>query len=109
MLSEAEFKKVTKEIYELIFDSFEDYDPDIVEADFHMDNVSITFADGTKFIVNRQTPIQQLWLAVKGKGYHFNLEPETQRWVCDKTGACFAEVFSKHVSEKLGAPYELAF
>lgn len=31
----------------------------------------LNFADGSKIIINRQTPVQQLWLATRHGGYHF--------------------------------------
>ena len=44
----------------------------LVEADYNLDSISICFGDGTRFVVNRQPPVKQLWLATKDKGYHFD-------------------------------------
>ena len=69
-MNPEDFNRLTKHIYNKVFKSFEKYDPNIVEADYNLDSISICFSDGTRFVVNRQPPVQQLWLATKDKGYH---------------------------------------
>ena len=58
----VEFNDLTKHIYNKVFESFEKYDPNLVEADYNLDSISICFGDGTRFVVNRQPPVKQLWL-----------------------------------------------
>ena len=106
-MENTKFKELTSEIYEMIFDSFEEFDPDEVEADLYLDNVTITFANGTRFVVNRQVPVSQLWLATKRNGYHFNYQEESGSWVCDKTAKDFWSIFSQEVSEVLGREFSL--
>ena len=73
-MNSSDFNKLTKEVYDKVFLSFEKYDPDLVEADYNLDSISICFNNKTRFIVNRQPPVQQLWLATKDKGYHFDYD-----------------------------------
>lgn len=108
MIDEKIFKQITTKMYDQIFDAFDDYDPDDVEADANLDNVSITFANGIKFIINRQTPVRQIWLATKKEGLHFTYNEENGQWIDPKSGEEFYKVFSKNVSEMLGKPFELS-
>ena len=102
------FQKLTVEIYNKIFQSFESYDPDIVEADYNLDSVTITFYNKIRFVINRQPPVQQLWLATKNKGYHFNYDKERKIWICDKTQQEFTKIFNENVSQQLKEKYELS-
>lgn len=106
-MNKNQFNQLTKEIYDNVFLSFEDYDPDLVEADYNLDSISICFHDGTRFVVNRQPPVQQLWLATKNKGYHFNYNEETKQWVCDRTQQEFAKIFNENVSSLIKKPYQI--
>ena len=105
-MDDQEFIKLSKEIYEKIYDAFEDYDPDLVEVDLHLDNISVEFSNGVKFVVNRQKPVKQIWLATKSKGYHFNFDTKTGKWMCDRTGKELFDIFEESVSEQLGEPFK---
>lgn len=101
----SEFTKKTKLVYDQIFDGFDDIDPDIAEAEDSADNVRITFANGTVFVINRQRPTSQIWLATKRSGYHFNYTQENNTWVCDKSGAELFELLGKEISEQIKQPF----
>ncbi len=103
----SKFNQLTKKIYDRIFCSFEAYDPDLVEADYNLDSISICFQDGTRFVVNRQPPVQQLWLATKNKGYHFDYNEKNKKWFCDKTKREFTEIFNENVSHIIQQPYKI--
>lgn len=99
-----EGKKFTtecKKVYQRVFDAFEEIDPDIAEAEIQLDNISITFEDGTCFVLNRQAAKSQIWLATKRRGYHFNFDPEKKVWICDKEGRELFEVLSQSINEKI--------
>ncbi len=101
-----EFNKMTNDIFEIIFEAFEDFDPDEIEADYHLDHVVIEFSNGTKFILNRQPPVRQIWLATKTEGYHFNFNSDSQKWLSDKKGEELFDVLSSNISNILGRPFE---
>lgn len=106
-MDKQKFNQLTKEVYNKVFYSFEKYDPDVVEADYNLDSISICFHDGTRFVVNRQPPVQQLWLATKNKGYHFNYDEKSAQWICDRTKQEFSKVFSQSVSLLIQQPYQI--
>ena len=44
---------------------------DTLDADLEAGILTITCADGTKVIVNRQTPNREIWVAARSGGFHF--------------------------------------
>ena len=104
-MDQKEFKELTNQVYEQVFNAFEGVDPDEAEADMHLDHVVIEFGDGTKFIVNRQPPVQQLWLATKTHGFHFDYNEASKQWVSDKDQKEFFAVLEEHVSKHMGRPF----
>ena len=105
-MESVEFNRRTKTIYDQIFDAFDDIDPDIAEVDESADNVKISFANGTIFVINRQRPTSQIWVATKKSGYHFNFDAEKDSWVCDKTGADLFQLLSSEISEQMNQPFQ---
>ena len=106
-MDEKKFHLLTKKVYDSVFHSFEKYDPDLVEADYNLDSISICFQGGIRFVVNRQPPVRQLWLATKDKGYHFNYDDSNNQWICDRTEREFSEIFSDSVSKLIQQPYQI--
>ena len=43
--------------------------------------------NGSKIIINKQPPLQQIWVATKFNGHHFNLEGDV--WIDERTGVEF--------------------
>jgi CyaY protein len=80
---------------------------DVIDIDTHRTGglLELSFPNGSKIIVNTQPPLQEVWLAARGGGFHF-------RWVdgqwCDtRDGSEFIAVLSHHASTQGGRP--LAF
>ena len=44
-----------------------------LEADLEAGILTITCADGSRVIVNRQTPNREIWVAARSGGFHFAL------------------------------------
>lgn len=42
--------------------------------------LTIEFANQSKIIINKQTPLHQLWVAAKAGGFHLNYDPITATW-----------------------------
>ena len=70
-------------------------------------NPLFCFGDGTRFVVNRQPPVKQLWLATKDKGYHFDYNKKTKEWICNKTQRDFTDVFNESVSQMIKQTYKI--
>lgn len=67
--------------------------------------LTLTFPNQTKIIVNKQPPLQQIWLATKFNGHHFNYENE--QWIDARFGGEFWHVISEAASKQAGQALEL--
>ncbi len=106
-MEQSEFLTESKKIYDKIFSAFDEIDPDIAEVDNNLDNISITFSDGVKYIINRQSAVQQLWLATKTRGLHFNFEKKSKKWLCDKTQNELLDLLSTSISKRINQTIKL--
>lgn len=68
--------------------------------------LTIEFEDGSRIIVNAQTPMRQLWLASRAGGMHF--ARDAGRWLDLRSGIEFFEALSRAVSEQTGRDVSLA-
>ncbi len=80
----------------------EEFDPD--ELDFTPSDGVITmeFADGTKFVLNRQSAASEVWFAASSRAWHFGFDGEQGLWLDNKAGSELFSVISEAVSQKLG-------
>ena len=101
-MDNVEFKQLTLKVYNQVMKIFDQLDPDDAEASFQLDNITISFRDKTIFVINRQPPVHQLWLATKNKGYHFNYDHASSSWISDRTGEEFFAVLLGSASKHLG-------
>ena len=78
------------------------------EIDFESSGgvLTLSFADGSRIIVNRQTPNRELWVAAPSGGFHFAWDGAG--WRTTRDGRPLAEVLSACASEQAGSPLELA-
>ena len=80
----------------------EDFDPD--ELDFSIGDglVTLEFADGARFILNRQAAAKQLWLAAGARAWHYNWDASRRAWVDDKDQHELSAKLAEVISAKLG-------
>ncbi|HEX9625842.1 MAG TPA: iron donor protein CyaY [Acidiferrobacterales bacterium] len=80
-------------------------------ADIEFENageiLTLEFANGSKIIVNKQGAANQLWVAARSGGFHYDYDAAGDRWVNDQSGAeLFAEL-SRLISKQAGETVEL--
>ncbi len=62
--------------------------------------LELSFPDGSKIIVNTQPPLQEIWLATRGGGFHYR--HAQGRWVDTKDGSELFDVLSREASVQGG-------
>lgn len=62
--------------------------------------LELGFPDRSTIVVNKQPPLQELWLAARGGGYHYR--HANGRWVDGRDGSEFFESLSRHASAQGG-------
>lgn len=64
--------------------------------------LTITCENGSQLIFTRQTPVRQLWLATRQGGYHFDFDPQYQRWLRDTDQQPLQAIFEQAFREQAG-------
>lgn len=61
--------------------------------------------NGSKIIVNIQTPMQELWIAAKSGGFHYQYNGT--RWLNTRDQTDFFETLSRVITEQAGVAVKL--
>lgn len=80
----------------------DDLDMDLIDG-----VLTIGFEDGAKVIINRQEPLQQIWVASPLGPAHFSYDGERGVWLDDKSGATLMDTLSQVFTSKLGVAVTL--
>ena len=79
-------------------------DADVVDIDSHRTGglLELSFPNGSKIILNTQSPLQEIWLAAKSGGYHFRFVEGL--WLDTRDGCEILDLLSTNASTQAGAP-----
>jgi CyaY protein len=67
--------------------------------------LTLELADGSKIVINSQSPMRQIWVAAKSGAFHF--ERTSEQWSDTRDGAELFAVLSRVVSAQGGQPVAL--
>jgi len=62
--------------------------------------LEMSLPDHSKLVINKQPPLQEIWLASRAGGYHFQWRDGA--WCDSKSGASFDAVFNAQASAQSG-------
>jgi CyaY protein len=68
-MNESDFHSAVDAVLARIESSLEDEDG--VDVDLESGILTVTCGDGSRVIVNRQTPNREIWVAARSGGFHF--------------------------------------
>lgn len=106
-MTESEFNRVIDETLMAIEEAV-----DASAADLDYENsggvLTLTLANGSQVIINRQTPVRQLWVAARSGGYHFDFDKLTEEWRRTSDGAELFAALSEVISEQGGETVTLS-
>lgn len=69
IMNESEFHRAVDEVLARIEAAVESCDA--LEVDLEAGILTVTCPDGSRVIVNRQTPNREIWVAARSGGFHF--------------------------------------
>ena len=75
-------------------------DPDVVECVPEADVVKITFPRGQAFVLNKQRPVREIWLAADRQAWHFRYDGAA--WVDKRSGDELCATLNRLVQERAG-------
>lgn len=99
-----------RQVDELIADltaRLDEYDPDELEAEATEGVLKLTFADGSRCVLNRQAAAQQVWLAEGATAWHFALDHERGTWMDTKGRGELRAILGGIIARRLGRPADL--
>ncbi|VAX08418.1 Frataxin homolog CyaY, facilitates Fe-S cluster assembly, interacts with IscS [hydrothermal vent metagenome] len=109
-MDESRFNQTVDELLMSIEDAVESL-IDETDADIDLESaggiLTLSFEDNSKIIINRQTPLHQVWVATRAGGFHFNFDLDTQQWRDEKSQAELFADLSQHCSTSLGKKVSL--
>jgi CyaY protein len=82
----------------------ERFDPDELDYSTSDGVVTLEFADRTRYVLNRQSAVAQMWFAAGAQAWHYDWDEGGQRWRCDKDGHELLARVCEVVGTKLGQP-----
>ena len=80
--------------------ALEEFDPDEVDFSSADGVLTLEFADGTRYVLNRQAAASQMWFAAGARAWHYDWNGST--WVNDRDGHELGDCVSRSLSEKIG-------
>ena len=106
-MNESQFNQLAEETMIAIEEAVEASAADI-DYDNVADILTLEFANGSRIIINKQTPLSQIWVAAKSGGYHFDYDEASQLWCLngDITRDLFSQL-SIYCSEQSGETVRL--
>lgn len=102
-LSDADYERETETLLARIEAAADRWlDEDVVDIDTRRTGglLELSFADGSKIIVNTQPPLHEVWLAARGGGFHYRWVDG--RWLDTRDGSEFLDALSRHASAQAG-------
>lgn len=106
-MTESEFLELAEQTLDQIESALEGAGDQLdVECSRSGNVLEIEFIDnGSKIIVNSQTPMQEIWVAARSGGFHFRRDGE--RWSNTRDGSELFDALSQAVSEQGGVSVRL--
>lgn len=80
----------------------DDLDIDMVDG-----VLKLGFEDGGQIIINRQEPLEQLWVASPLGPAHFSFDSGRDVWLDNKNASTLMETLGQALTLKLGVPVSL--
>lgn len=68
--------------------------------------LEMEFDDGSRIVVNRQTPMREIWVAAKSGGFHYRWQDG--QWLDTRSGEELFAALERMVSQQAGAAVSLA-
>lgn len=105
-LSPRQYHDLLDELYRQLEDSIDDSE---LDADIENSGgvLTIELPDASQLILSRQEPLLQLWLATRSGGFHFDYQPEQQRWYCAEHQQELGALLSQLISASSGVSLAL--
>lgn len=100
-MTESEFNQRVDDVIERIEEAIDESGVDI-DYETAGGILTLFFENQTRIIINRQTPVSQIWVATKSGGFHFNYHAQSDSWVKDDDGMELFAALSLYCTQQAG-------
>lgn len=107
-MSSKTYAQLADECLERVGKWLEEFDADELDYATSDGVVTLSFADGTRFVLNRQAAASQMWFAAGARAWHYDWDERAAAWVDDRDQHRLLDQVSQVVSKKLGRTVTLA-
>ena len=121
-MSESNFHQRVDAILSAIENAMDEVPCDI-DAELNAGILTLTFENDSKVIVNRQTPLREIWVAAKSGGFHFKFDAAASHgttnppphcaarheWKDTRSGETLEALLSRVVSEQSANVISITF
>jgi CyaY protein len=107
-LSELEYRRVATAVLDHIERTVDRWlEDDVIDIDSHRTGglLELSLPKGSKIIVNLQPPLQEVWLAAQGGGFHYRWSGG--QWLENRSSGEFLSALSDHLSRQAGRPLSI--
>lgn len=104
-LEESDFHARVEAVMQAIETAVEDAEGNI-DAETSGGILTLEFANGSKIIINRQTPNREIWVAAKSGGFHFRYDGGG--WRDTRSGESLSTLLGRVIAEQSGAAMSIA-
>lgn len=101
-MERQEYLRLADACLEHFADWLEDFDPDEVDFSASDGVLTLEFADGTRYVLNRQAGADQMWFAAGDRAWHYDWNAERGAWLDDRDGHELGARVAESVGAKLG-------
>ncbi|WP_353193616.1 iron donor protein CyaY [Pandoraea pnomenusa] len=98
-MTESEFLALAEAVLAQVEAAVEDSEVDI-DCERTGNVLTLEFEDGSKIIVNLQTPMSEIWVAARSGGFHFRLKGD--EWRDTRDDSELFEALSRFASQQAG-------
>jgi len=105
-MEEDDFQQRADACLEKVASWLEAFDPDELDYSSADGVLTLEFAGGARFVLNRQTAAGQMWLAAGARAWHFGWDAARAGWSDERDGADLYERLRAAVADELGRPVE---
>lgn len=106
-MERARFQKLSAQALEHIDDALGGLEHDDLDVDLAGDVLTLSFADGARFVINSHSAAGQVWMAANKDAWHFDYDEASGRWVAAKNGDELMATVARTVGERLGQSISL--
>jgi CyaY protein len=100
-----DFHKVSAKALAHIDEGLGGLELDELDVQLAGDVLTLSFADGARYVINAHSAAGQIWMAAGTQAWHFDLEGD--RWIARKNGDELMATVARVVGGKLGMTLSL--